>query len=331
MKKVILIMLLMLFASLLLVGKKVPLPDLVKPRHIAVDENQMYVTQGATVFIYSLKDFKLIKKFGKEGEGPQEFKRRITFLDVQTEYLFLISAGKVSYFTKNGTFKKEFRTLSPEMKLKPLGKNFVAGRMVAENSTLYLAIGIYDGNLKKIKELYKQEMEVQLGGKGTKIYAHPLPFHPYGDKLFIARGKDFVIEVLDNAGNKQYDITYDYKKIKVTEADKKKVMNHLKTDPETKPYLEMLKPILFPDYFPAIRNYYAADGKVYVFTYKENNNKSEVFLFDIKGTFLKKLFVPCLYMSPVDEYPAAIKNGKFYQLVENEDSEEWELHINRIN
>jgi hypothetical protein len=321
----------MLFASLLLVGKKVPLPDLVKPRHIAVDANQMYVTEGATVFIYSLKDFKLIKKFGKQGEGPQEFKRRITFLDVQTEYLFLISAGKVSYFTKGGTFKKEFRTLSPEMKLKPLGKNFVGGRMAAENSTLYLAIGIYDSNLKKIKELYKQEMEVQLGGKGTKIYAHPLPFHAYGDKLFIARGKDFLIEVLDNAGNKQYDITYDYKKIKVTEADKKKVMNHLKTDPETKPYLEMLKPILFPDYFPAIRNYYAADGKLYVFTYKENNNKSEVFLFDMKGTFLKKLFVPCLYMSPVDEYPAAIKDGKFYQLVENEDTEEWELHINRIN
>jgi hypothetical protein len=36
-------------------------------------------------------------------------------------------------------------------------------------------------------------------------------------------------------------------------------------------------------------------------------------------------------MSPVDKYPAAIKNGILYQLIENEETEAWDLHINPIN
>jgi hypothetical protein len=30
-------------------------------------------------------------------------------------------------------------------------------------------------------------------------------------------------------------------------------------------------------------------------------------------------------------YPYVIKNGKLYQLIENLDEEEWELHVTEIN
>lgn len=327
MKRIILILLLVLFASLVSMGKVVPLTDLVKPHKIAVDENQIYIAEKAAVYIYSLKDFQLKKKFGKEGEGPQEFKRRIIRMNIQPDYIFLNSAGKVSYFTKDGTFIKELRTISPDMRLKPFGKGFVGGRTLAENNTLYFFIGIYDANLKKIKDLYKQERGVQMGGKGTKVFAHPLPYYAYEDSLFIVKGKDFVIDVLDKIGKKRYSVTCDYKRIKVTADDKKRVLNYLKTDPETKPYFEMIKPIIFPDYFPAIRNYYIADKEIYIITYKKENEKTECFIFDIKGKFLKKSFIPYELMNPVDEYPAAIKNRTVYQLVENEETEDWELHI----
>ncbi len=330
MKKLILILLLLLFASLVLRGKVVPLPDLVKPRHIAVDEHQIYIIEGSTVSIYSLNDFKLKKKFGKEGEGPQEFKRRIFQVNIQPDYIFLTSAGKVLYFTKDGKFIKELRTISPDMRLTPFGKEFVGGRILPENNTLYFSMGIYDADLKKIKDVYKQEWEVQMGGKGTKVFAHPLPYYTDEDSLFIVKGKDLVIDVLDKAGEKRYSITYDYKRIKVTADDKKRVLYYLETDPETKPYFEMIKPIIFPDYFPAIRNYYIADKKIYVITYKQENDKTECFIFDMKGTFLKQVFLPYVYINPIDEYPAAIKNGTLYQLIENEETEEWELHINGI-
>jgi hypothetical protein len=321
----------LVLTSFLLMGEVVPLPELAKPLHIEVDANQIYITEGATVFIYSLKDFKLVKKFGKRGEGPGEFNERIRFVDAQADHLFFNSTGKVSYFTKDGTFIKEFRTLSPDMRVKQLGENFVGVRMAGEGGTLYISIDLYDGNLKKIKALHRQEMEVQMGGKGTKVFAHLLPFHIVGDKLFIAKGEEFIIEILDKTGNKQYTITYNYRKIKVTDKDKSQVMDFLKTSPDTAPYLEMLKPIIFPEYFPAIRQYFVASGKVYVLTYKKNENKSEIFLFDMTGKFLKRTYVPYAFMTPVDEYPAAIKNGMLYQVIENEETEGWDLHITLID
>ena len=41
MRKLILTLFLLLFVSLVLEGQVIPLPDLVKPRHIAVDEYQI--------------------------------------------------------------------------------------------------------------------------------------------------------------------------------------------------------------------------------------------------------------------------------------------------
>jgi len=49
------------------------LRDLFRPELIRVDQNQIYITEGPRVYIYSLDDFKLIGKFGAKGEGPQEF------------------------------------------------------------------------------------------------------------------------------------------------------------------------------------------------------------------------------------------------------------------
>lgn len=320
----------LVLVHIFLTGKTAPFRDLGKPNYISVDGNRVYIADGAAVSIYTLTDFTLIKKFGRAGDGPQEFKQRITFMDTQSDRIFLVSPGKVSYFAKDGTFINEFRTLSSDMRVKPLGEGFAGGRVMNENNVLYISLGIYDAELKKIKEVHKKEMEVQVGGKGTKVFAHILPFHVSGDLLFIAKGDDFVIEVLDKSGNKQCAITYDYKPLKVTDADKNRVMDFLKTNPETAPYLEMLKPIIFPDYFPAVQNYYVADGKVYVFTYKRGEGKSEYFIFDTKGKFVKTSVIPYAFMNPVDEYPAAIKDGKFYQLIENEETEAWDLHINEI-
>ena len=333
MKKLNVIILLLLITSPMFASHAVRvvfLPNLLQPRKIKVDENRMYITEKISVYIFSLTDFKLIKRFGKEGGGPGEFKSRITRLEVQPDCIILNSVGKVSYFTKDGTFIKEMKTLSPDLRIKSFGNGFVGERMVSENNTLYNSVDIYDAALKKIAEVYRQEREVQVRGKGTKVFAHPRPYYIWDGKLFIVKGTDFVIDVLDKSGKKQYAITHKYQKIKVTSDDKKRVMNHLETDPEIKLYLELIKPIIFPDYFPAIRNYHVTDGKVYVLTYKEEKGKSEWLVFDIKGKFLMKLLLPYKYKNPVDEYPAVIKNEKLYQLVENQDTEEWELHIIKI-
>lgn len=107
-------------------------------------------------------------------------------------------------------------------------------------------------------------------------------------------------------------------------------MEYIKTDPEIKPYIEMIKPITFPAYFPAIRNYYIAGKKIYVITYKKKDDKTECLIFNITGKFLKRVFLPYTYVNTIDEYPAAIKNGKLYQLNENQEMEQWELDVTEI-
>jgi uncharacterized protein YlbG (UPF0298 family) len=79
------------------------------------------VTQEATVFIYSLKDFKLVKKFGKAGEGPREFRilpQLPLNIDARTDQIIVNSFGKVSYFTKQGEFIKEVKTLTKKTCIK---------------------------------------------------------------------------------------------------------------------------------------------------------------------------------------------------------------------
>ena len=335
MKKIILILLFVLLTRFVMPGNmetvKIPLPDLVNPHALAVDENQIYISEGAAVYIYSFKDFKLIKKFGKEGEGPAEFKTKAFEVIIQPTRLLINSAGKVSYFTKAGDFISEFKTLAPDMRLKPFGDRFVSSRTLMVEGTFFVVVNLYDSKLELIKEIYRLLREVQVGGKGTTVFAHPLPYYAVDDRLLIARGTDLRIEALDIDGKPLYAVTYDYKKIKVTDADKKEVLEYMNTNAEIKPYLEMIKPIQFPDYYPAIRNYYPADSKIYVITYKKEGEKNECLMFDMKGKFLKQVFLPYVYMNVIDEYPTAIKGGKLLQLVDNDETQEWELHLTNID
>ncbi|MCP4149706.1 MAG: hypothetical protein GY757_18310, partial [bacterium] len=126
-------------------------------------------------------------------------------------------------------------------------------------------------------------------------------------------------------------ITYNYEKLKVTEEYKKRVDNWYKTYPSMKKLYHMVKGRLeFPDYFPGIRYFNVADGKVYVLTFKRTGNKSEFVILDVDGGFLDKVMLPFAQRDIRMWAPYTIKNNSIYQLIENEDEETWALHITAI-
>lgn len=95
------------FGALFLKGfsqKEVPLPDIMNPNSIVIDNQQIYIVQEVNVFIYSLKDFSLINKFGKAGEGPREFKKvpqpwiPSISLYLAGDKLMINSVGKITFF-----------------------------------------------------------------------------------------------------------------------------------------------------------------------------------------------------------------------------------------
>lgn len=316
-------------------GEKVAVfPGLSDPAGMHIDGERIYIIERATIHIYSSTDYKLIKTFGNRGEGPGEFRtgqEDAVLLNVLPDYLLVNSQGKIVFFKKDGTYIEEIATPVGRW-LRPLGKNYVGMRYeYEEDGTRYHVVSLYDHQCRKIKEIYKEKAAIQIRLKTIDAVSWTRQiFRIYNEQVFID-GKNKVIHVFDNKGDKRYDISLDYEKIKITGDIKKKYLSFYKEeDPFWRTRWERLKDwYRFPDYFPVIRDFFVADGKIYIQTFKEENNKPELLVLDTKGKLLKRVFPPLVKNSLIFYHSWAIGNGQLYQLVENED-EEWELHVTKI-
>jgi hypothetical protein len=322
---VVLIILLPSVVPYLVLGRKpVILRELMRPVDIVLDDHQLYITDEMSVYIYSLKDFKLKKKFGSAGEGPGEFKNFI-YVIPQDDQLLVNSIGKVSFFTKDGDFIKEFRAganLGGDFFF-PLKEGFVGRDTVAENQTLYITINLYDSKFKKVKELYRVKRR-QMTEK-MQLLSQAIQYAAYGNKIYAAVKKGFIIDVLDHNGKFLFSLHQEYHKQSFTSEDERKIRKMYRL--VYKERYELIEHrFVFPEYYPEIQKFIIEDNRIYVYTYRIENARLEFFIFDVLGKLLKKQWVPMAFETPVLPYPFYIKNGKLFQLSENEE-EEWELQV----
>jgi hypothetical protein len=319
-------------------SKLVPLPNLINPDSILIDNDQIYITDMEKIYIYSSKDFTLKKKFGKKGEGPGEFKvnpAAVAKLQVyvQPGCIIVNNLSRVSFFTKNGSFIKEINVITG-LNFIPIGNKFVgySGTKRIKN-ILYLTINLYDSNLNKIKEIYSREYYVQRHkdfnliklGFGNIGRAYHLCC---GDKIFVEGEKD-IIHVFDKEGKKEYDINLDFEKLKISQDHKNVFLKDIKVlfGPTMKRLIK--EKGKFPRYFPA-RFFKIANEKIYIPSYKKRDGKTEFVVYNIKGKLLKKIFLPLKDRTLVLPYPYAISNNKIYQVFDDAETEEWELQITGI-
>ncbi len=310
-------------------------PNILKPGMIIVRGGRLFVTEGATVFIYSMKDFTLIKKFGKPGEGPREFKLDQfggqLIIDVLPEYILVNSLGKLSYITLDGDFIEEKKNPAA-FYLQPIGENYVGmSTTFGEGNTRFLAVNLYDRDLKKIREIFRREHEIQVQkGKGIHLLKKAFVYYVVEDKIFISGKEGFVVDIYDEQGRLLRTIERkDYKKREVTNAEKAEIHRILKR--QYKELYEYFKnTIVIAPHFPVIASIFVRDEKVYVLTNNEVDQMWEMFLYDLEGVFIKKLFVPLLKRDLLSPFPTDIRNGNVYQLIENEENEMWELHVTGI-
>ena len=334
-KRILTVTLVLILVSMTLWGeKKAELPELKQPKTLAVDDTQLYVTESASILIYSLKDYKLVRKFGKEGQGPQEFQTLphvpVT-VDVSTDLLIAASIRKISYFTKQGEYIDEVRGVNLALNLRLCtGDRFMAWSQAKTEGVTYNTITLFDAKLNKLKELYRVKDSYQGPGRGYHVLHKVFTYQTYDGKILLPGKDDASIDILDGKLNKLLTIRLDQEPIKVDAAFKERLIHHFKTSPEIKNVLPMLKPLIFPDYFPVIADFFVDDGIIYIMTWKRENGENEFFTYDMKGTFKKRLMIPIRYETDLDAYPTMVKNGKLYQLVDNEKTETWELHVSGI-
>ena len=191
MKKNILLFILvfMIFTGFAFSKKVATISEVMKPSAITIDSEQMYIVENTSIYIYSLKDFKLKKKFGKEGEWPEEFKTFVN-LTPQKDCLLINSWGKLSLYTKDGILKKELKTKSAGWfaLFYPLKNGFIGRGVASVDKKNYATINLFDSNFNKGKELYRILSHEQAGK--INILAKGFIYKAHDNKIFIKNKRD---------------------------------------------------------------------------------------------------------------------------------------------
>jgi hypothetical protein len=299
-----------------------------RPHEINVDKNSIYITDMRTILVYSAKDFTLQTKFGRQGEGPGEFMGwpHIRVLD---DAIVVDDPGRILYFKKDGSYVKE-RKIPREITLFPIKDHFFALNRVFDNEAGKETrnIEIFDKDFKRTKTIYvrfvrKFEYESTVVKKDIQMVIPYFGVDTDGENIYIAdSSKGFYIDVFSAGGDHRYTIKKNPGKIKLTQEYRDMKMEDWKG---TKLWAENKRNFnyVFPEYFPDMKSFMVADQKIYVFTFREKDEKNECIILDRKGNVLKKTWLTV-------EKPFTIKNNKFYRLAENLEKEEYELHIKAI-
>jgi len=350
--KIAFIILLGFLVCLLPAKKLAVLKGIMKPSIIDIYQDRLFVMDADKILVFSLKDLKLLNSFGKKGEGPGEYKTVLNMplrLQAHKEFLLVESIDKLLYFTSEGKYLREKRKLPLLGLVTPIGKNYVARRIVQpqDGSLSTTTVKIYNQDLEEIKELYRQDF-IQQGafpnlhldmGKDFLLY------RVADNKIFVEQSKKgFVIEVFDFQGKKLYEINKTFKKLPITASHKKQILKDIEMDPQIQRQLtqfgfkwnEFSKNFHFdfPAHFPPINTMDIDNNKIYVTTFRTKDNKDEYIIMDLKGKVLKKTFVPRTAKQWVMAVMMGVRletihNNKIYYIQENED-EDWELLVQEI-
>lgn len=321
--------------------KKAPLPGHLKPFRIRLADHCFYITEGPRIFIYSLENYKLVKSFGKAGEGPQEFKLPPEFstkIDFNAEFLLVSSVGKVSFFSVNGEFIKEQRAQFMNLinMHRMLGNQIVGEKMVEDQGIRYIALYLYDAKLKKIREIHRHKFYLQRGQQ-----FNPITRGLYLPNFYIRDGKIFVggdinsgtIHVIDPNGKVVQVLKPPLPKVTFTKKDKQGWIDSYMSNAEYRRQYHRIKHrFKYPRFFPMFQNFIVADGLIYVQTFKrdKSDKNNQFVILDLQGELLKRVWLPLGEYWDFTPGPYDIKNNTLYQILENEDSEEWELNITKI-
>lgn len=319
------------------------LPELRRPHSLVIAGGELYVVDGVEVYVYSLSDHQLLRKFGKKGEGPGEFlPGREIPIQVQffKDLLVLNSTTKIAYFSRHGKLVKEKNIPFMFTQILPFGNNYgVVKFTAAQNHSQMYSVILYDANFREIKKLYSSTRpRPSRAERGIKI-PELIYIGSTGNRLFVVDQKDdSYIRVFDLSGKPLKPIKSNLPRLKVDESIKKEFLEWFQTSKFYKVYgvrVEELKRVLhFPEYLPAIRIFQLKGGIFYIQTYKtKDNNQSEFIFLDIYGNQLNRVYLPSGEMRKVQigsHMPYSFIRGRYYYLVENVDREEWELHMKEV-
>jgi len=335
----VLIVLILMFAKPVFSVNAVSLEGFSRPSILLVNFNRVYILEQTSVYIYSLKDFKLIKKFGKAGEGPREFKvnranGKPLSMCFYKNQLLINSDHKASYFDLDGNFIREEKVKVDRL-LFPIGEKFLGiGLLPGKDKKQYLGFSLHNNKYTSKKNLFLSDIEITNPQK-LLLPISSFTYNPvYKKRIYInANSNDFQINVYNNDGKQEYVIEKNYPKLKIPNSFRKEALTFFKTSPMFKRSFEYFKKIIkIKKNFPPIRDLQIIDGFIYIITFKQKGNLWECIKMDLKGNEKGRNFIKLNAFEHFTFYPLlySVYKGNVYTLVEDEKDEIWKIHVSKF-
>lgn len=336
-KQIVCFNLLLLLFTGLSAKKIAELPLLNRPSDLVLEASRIYIADCPQVHIYDLMQDKLVylKSFGREGMGPGEFELNPAHFNVYIlpDSLFVYSRAKVAYFTRKGELIRELNSLSVARKLVPVQDYIFGRKLYMKGKIRTMGIVLFDSQLQPFKTLVEQEYVEQLNNSKITVYKSALSLVASRDKIFTATSDQFIINVYDPEGNRLHTIRMPDSelRVKITKNHKEGFRRYLKLVASNYPSIRHR--LVFATCFPAIRNgglsidNSSTPGILYAVTWKKRDQNTLVYQFNEEGNFMNKFWLPLEDQDPVHLFPYCIRGRKLYQLIENPETETYELHF----
>jgi hypothetical protein len=338
MKKLLLIILTCIFCHSWMMAEKITAfkDDFQRPA-VLLDDKYVYIydTGLLKVCVYTRKDFVKIAEFGRRGAGPQEY-IYINNVSLSPDYLMISSFPKICLYHRDGKFYKEVKSSGGNTGGYILFGDRLVGQYYQPVSKPWengkTTFSLFNFDLEKEKDLITFEIRPIVIWEGPKRKIHRFPGYTkavvYKDKIFAGSpDKGFYIAVFDKNGNRVNEIVGKYDKRKVTKEDRDydlEITKKLKGETGWKKFSSQAE-FIYPDYFPAYKNFEVSNDKIYVFPFPVKD-KAEVIILDTKGNLLKQKPLKILEPEILETRDFTIFNGKIYYVYDNDDMGQWELH-----
>jgi len=292
---------------------------------------RLYIPEGNTTFIYSLTNYSLIGKFGKEGEGPGELKGEICIVYLKDK-LIVESADRLTTFSPDGKFVGEqiHREKSFVRRLTPVGNQMAGfGGTVTDKGKNYIVLSFFDRKINKTRDFTRTLSNFQKDGSITFMMG-TFNFKVFQDRIYVQYlGKEMKLNVFDNTGKFLFKIgDPEFNNRKVSAKDRREAMDYFR---KFWPRLYSNRQrIRFSDFWGGVGTFFfdEAESMLYVITYaRDKEGKYLFYKYDPDGKLKRKFYLDVGYRDIWAPFPLDIENGKLYQLLENPDDEEWDLVI----
>lgn len=309
--------------------KLILLPDLVEPQSIYVDADRIYITENNEIFVYSSRDYGLLKRFGRVGEEPDGFRRSGNrqlklLLDVGGENILVSSHERISSFSKQGEFLKVVAEYPQVDYLAALGSKYVASAYVIEVGTgkSYQHAVLFDGKLEPVKKIAESHLgggsAKGFGGPDRKMHIDLVPhyfgFQVYDNRVYVGNSfEGFFIDVFDSDGERLYTIEKDYEKRKIPDEYRKERLEKIH---ETSTYRRYQQSTVIDEaeYLPAFHSFNVSAGRIYVYSHPYQAGLQEVVVLDLEGNHVKTVDVPRAEC-------CRIYDDKYYYVTTNDEGE----------